>query len=93
MATEIGCRLPDILGALAGTRAGAAVAMRPGEVAERAWAAFHPEEANDLDDTLGPPELDWESAGPAAAKDMWDRYRHNSGLSVSWVMEGAPRGS
>jgi hypothetical protein len=93
MATEIGSQLPDILGALAGTGAGAAIAMRPGGVAERAWAAFHPGEANDLDDASGLLELDWESAGPAAAKEMWDRYRHDSGVSVSWVMEGAPRGS
>lgn len=93
MATEIGTQLPDILGALAGTGAGAATAMRPSEVAETAWAAFHPEEAADLDDAQGHIELDWESVGPTAAHELWDRYKHDSGISVSWVMEGAPRGS
>lgn len=93
MATEIGTQLPDIIGALAGTGAGAAAAMRPTEVAETAWAAFHPQEASDLDDTQGAMELDWESAGPAAAQELWDRYKHDSGVSVSWVMEGAPRGA
>jgi hypothetical protein len=93
MATEIGTQLPDIIAALAGTGAGAAAAMRPGEVAATAWAAFHPEEAADLDDAHGHIELDWESIGPSAAQELWDRYRHDSGLSVSWVMEGAPRGS
>ena len=53
MAVEIGTQLPDIIGALAGTGAGAAVAMRPNEVAELAWAAFHPEEAADLHDGRG----------------------------------------
>jgi hypothetical protein len=93
MATEIGTQLPDIIGALAGTGAGAAVAMRPSEVAETAWAAFHPEEANDLDGAHGLIELDWESAGPASAQELWDRYKHDSGISVSWLMEGAPRGA
>lgn len=93
MAIEIGTQLPDIVGALAGTGAGAAVAMRPSEVAELVWAAFHPEEASDLDDAQGQPELDWESVGPSAARELWDRYQHDSGVSVSWVMEGAPRGS
>ena len=98
MATEIGAQLPDIVGALSGTGAGAAVAMRPAEVAQLAWAAFHPEEAGDLDDVdhAGGEELvdlDWESAGPAAAEELWDRYKHDSGISVSFVMEAAPRGS
>jgi peptidoglycan DL-endopeptidase CwlO len=93
-----GSQLPDIVGALSGTGAGAAVAMRPAEVAQLAWAAFHPEEAGDLDDVdhAGSEELvdlDWESAGPAAAEELWDRYKHDSGISVSFVMEAAPRGS
>ncbi|SOD72929.1 hypothetical protein SAMN05892883_2243 [Jatrophihabitans sp. GAS493] len=93
MATEIGTQLPDIIGALAGTGAGAASAMTPSQVAETAWAAFHPAEAGDLDDAPGELELDWESAGPSSAQELWDRYRHDSGISVSWVMEGAPRGA
>lgn len=93
MAIEIGTQLPDIIGALAGTGAGAATAMRPSDVAETAWAAFHPDEAADLDDAQGHVELDWESVGPSAASELWDRYKHDSGISVSWVMEGAPRGS
>jgi hypothetical protein len=99
MATEIGTQLPDIVGALNGTGAGAAVAMRPAEVAQLAWAAFHPEEAGDLDDLAGSEDLvddagmDWESAGPMSAEELWDRYKHDSGVSVSFVMEAAPRGS
>ena len=99
MATEIGSQLPDIVGALSGTGAGGAEAMRPAEVAQLAWAAFHPQEAGDLDDldhAAGGEELvdlEWESAGPAAAEELWDRYKHDSGISVSFVMDAAPPGS
>lgn len=93
MATEIGTQLPDIVAALSGTGAGAARAMTAAQVAETAWAAFHPAEAEDLDDAPPDLALDWESAGPAAAQELWDRYKHDSGISVSWVMEGAPRGA
>lgn len=93
MATEIGTQLPDIIGGLAGTGAGAAVAMTADEVCETTWAAFHPDEASELDPNHGLTELDWSSAGPTSANDNWDHYRHDSGISVSWLMEGAPRGT
>lgn len=99
MATEIGTQLPDIVAALAGTGAGAASVMRPDEVAHTSWAAFHPDEAADVGDadrrltTPGELGLGWESVGPTSAQELWDRYRHDSGISVSWLMEGAPRGS
>lgn len=98
MATEIGTQLPDIVAALNGTGAGAATAMRPAEVTQLAWAAFHPDEAGDLDDLdrAGTDELvdlEWESAGPVSAEELWDRYKHDSGVSVSFLMEAAPRGS
>lgn len=93
MAVEIGTQLPDILAGLAGTGAGAAAAMSAEQVAETAWAAFHPAEAGELDDAREPAGLDWASIGPAAARERWDRYQHDSGISVSWLMEGAPRGA
>ncbi len=93
MATEIGTQLPDIVASLAGTGAGAATPMTANELAETAWAAFHPEEAADLDGARDMVDMEWASAGPTAAKELWDRYHHDSGISVSWVMEGAPRGA
>jgi hypothetical protein len=35
--------------------------------------------------------LDWADAGPVAAREHWDRYRHDSGISVSWALREAPR--
>jgi hypothetical protein len=102
MALEIGTQLPEILAGLAGTGAGAARAMTAAQVAESTWTAFHPAEAAELDThhtTRSGSQgndldvLDWGSVGPAAARERWDRYQHDSGTSMSWLMEGAPRGA
>jgi hypothetical protein len=93
MAVEIGTQLPEILAALAGTGAGSARAMTTRQLAATVWAAFHPAEASEQDLGSLPEELDWGSVGPAAGRERWDRYVHDSGTSVSWLMEGAPRGA
>jgi hypothetical protein len=93
MAVELGTQLPDMLASLAGTGAGAARALSADQLAATAWAAFHPAEAAEVDDTAQLEELDWGSVGPAAARERWDRYLHDSGISVSWLMDSAPRGA
>ena len=35
--------------------------------------------------------LDWDTAGPVAAEETVDHYRHDSGVSVSWAWHEAPR--
>jgi hypothetical protein len=35
--------------------------------------------------------LDWDTAGPVAAEEHYDHYRHDSGRSVSWAWHEAPR--
>jgi len=35
--------------------------------------------------------LRWADAGPVAAVESWDTYRHDGGLSTSWVWREAPR--
>ena len=35
--------------------------------------------------------LGWGDAGPVGAEELWDRYRHDSGVSVSWAWHDAPR--
>ena len=35
--------------------------------------------------------LTWGEAGPIAAEERWDRYEHDSGTSVSWIWQEAPR--
>ena len=36
-------------------------------------------------------QLNWASAGPAGAQEHWDRYQHDSGISVSYAWREAPR--
>lgn len=38
------------------------------------------------------PPLSWDDVGPLAHDAGWEWYRHDSGLSKSWVMSVAPRG-
>lgn len=38
------------------------------------------------------PALSWNDVGPIACNAGWEWYRHDSGLSKSWVMSVAPRG-
>ncbi len=35
--------------------------------------------------------LEWADAVPVAAREEWDHYRHDSGVSVSWALREAPR--
>jgi hypothetical protein len=35
--------------------------------------------------------LDWDTAGPLTAEEHFDRYVHDSGVSVSWAWHEAPR--
>ena len=35
--------------------------------------------------------LEWADAVPVAAREEWDLYRHESGVSVSWALREAPR--
>jgi hypothetical protein len=58
--------------------------------------AYDPASRGDLSRALGGGEggadlLTWGDAGPVAAQESWDRYRHDSGLSVSWAWREAPR--
>jgi hypothetical protein len=36
-------------------------------------------------------DLGWHEAGPVAAEDRWDCYRHDDVWSASWVLREAPR--
>lgn len=35
--------------------------------------------------------LRWSEAGPVRAEELWDRWRHDSGITVSWALAEAPR--
>ncbi|SDG76664.1 SCO6880 family protein [Pseudonocardia oroxyli] len=87
---DAGRGLPAIEQGLAG--AGVAVLGRgsTGWLTHRVRAAFDPAVRRDLagDEAL---IARWADAGPIAASESWDDYRHDSGLSVTWGMREAPR--
>jgi hypothetical protein len=70
------CRAADIAGIV---RAAYDPALR-GEIRRVAAGA-----------SAGEQRLSWTGAGPGGADELWDRYRHDSGVSVSWAWREAPR--
>lgn len=65
------------------------------ELAAIVRTAFDPASRGEVDRIAsnGDPDgmLTWADAGPVAAEESWDRYRHDSGLSVTWAWREAPR--
>ncbi len=91
MAREIGARLPGLTRSLAMTGAGTARAMTAQQLAEAVRVAYDPAAQALLDAAHGE-TLDWNDSGPAATQEHWDRYIHDSGVSITWGMSEAPRG-
>ncbi|MGB6162257.1 MAG: SCO6880 family protein [Pseudonocardiaceae bacterium] len=92
---EIGHRLPALAEGLARTGAGAAVPMSAQAIAEMVRVAYDPMCGRDVDAVheAGDTGISWDDAGPVAAQEFWACLRHDSGLSVTWAMEEAPRGA
>lgn len=95
IAIEIGNRLPGLAEGLARTGAGAAVPMTAAALAEMARVAYDPGCATDIDAARGDGDtgISWDDAGPIASQEFWGALRHDSGMSVTWAMEEAPRGT
>ena len=91
-AVEVGQRLPGIENQLAAC--GVAVLGRAGTgwLTGRIRAAFDPHARpvvpGEPDDRQA---LAWTEAGPVAASERWEHYRHEGGLSVTWGLREAPR--
>jgi hypothetical protein len=90
MVREIGTRLPGLTSGLAMTGAGSARPMTADQLVRAVKVAFD----EDASLSLGAQpdaELSWDDAGPSAAQEFWDRYTHDSGVSITWGMYEAPR--
>ena len=89
-AVEVGQRLPAIENHLAGCGVAVLGRASTGWLTERIRAAFDPHARPDLAraDDVG---LAWADAGPVAARERWEHYRHEGGLSVTWGLREAPR--
>jgi hypothetical protein len=96
MGRELASRLPGLTQTLSATGAGATRPLSAQELCEVIRVAYDPAAARLIDDANAagePPELYWPEVGPTAHQANWDTYRHDSALSVTWMMSGAPRGN
>lgn len=96
MGRELASRLPGITQGLTATGAGTSRPLSAQQVCEVIRVAYDPAAARLIDEANAagePPELYWPEVGPTAHQAGWDTYRHDSALSVTWMMSGAPRGN
>ncbi|MGW0251107.1 SCO6880 family protein [Nocardia goodfellowii] len=93
-AREIGQRLQGVLSQLA--RAGLpATPLQAWEVIGLVRSRYDLAAQRDIE-AAGPALTEtqtWDKAGPIAHKDRWDHYLHDGARSVTWEMDGAPRGA
>ncbi|MEU7314825.1 SCO6880 family protein [Streptomyces sp. NPDC007083] len=94
MAVHIGTRLPGLTAGLSMTGAGTAVPMTATELAEAVRVAYDPTVAQLVEEAraAGGTGLTWDEAGPTAAQEEWDHYRHDGVHSITWAMTEAPQG-
>jgi len=96
MGRELASRLPGITQGLAATGAGTSRPLNAQQLCEVIRIAYDPAAARLIDEANAagePPELYWPEVGPTAHQANWDSYRHDSAVSVTWMMSGAPRGN
>lgn len=95
MGRDLASRLPALSQSLHATGAGAARPVTAAELCEVVRIAYDPQAARLLDAARAAgetPRLRWDEVGPSAAEEHYDHYRHDSAVSVTWAMSGAPRG-
>lgn len=95
MGVLLGTRLPSLVQALAMTGAGDVRPMQPAEVAEYVRVAYDPTSGDAMAQAHAvdqPADVQWDNAGPTAAVESWDAYRHDQVWSTTWQMVSAPTG-
>jgi hypothetical protein len=89
-------RVPGLAASLArATGAGAAAPMSPAAVVALVRCAYDPGAAGLFDAAAAAGighGLSWANAGPVAADEAWDHYRHDAAFSVTYKMAAAPAG-
>ena len=94
-ARDIGGRLTGITQQLKAAGAGAVHLMGAHELARFIRTAYDPAAADLFDraSSMGEEvQIGWEDAGPIGAQAEWDFYRHDSGVSRTWVVSQPPQG-
>ncbi|MET8454309.1 SCO6880 family protein [Streptomyces sp. NPDC005209] len=94
--TELSIRIPGLLSGLVAAGGGAAYPLSAERIAEVVRVAYDPAVAADVLNARaqdGGTGLEWDDAGPAAAVETVSSYQHDSGVSRTWMLTLAPRGT
>jgi hypothetical protein len=94
--TELAIRIPGLLSGLVAAGGGAAYPLSSERIAEVVRVAYDPAVAADVLNARalnGGTGLEWNDAGPAAAVETVNAYQHDSGVSRTWMLTLAPRGT
>lgn len=93
---EIGTRLPGLARTLAVTGTGEGRPLTVSQLSAQVRAWYDPGVALALAEAEAlaqDPGITWDEAGPVAAQETWDTYRHDSGLSRVFELTQPPRGT
>ncbi|MER8069088.1 SCO6880 family protein [Streptomyces sp. NPDC094034] len=94
--TDLAIRIPGLLSGLMAAGGGPAAPLSAERVAEVVRVAYDPAVAGDVLDAraqYGGTGLDWDDAGPTATVETANSYQHDSGVSRTWLLTLAPRGT
>ncbi|MFF2848454.1 SCO6880 family protein [Streptomyces sp. NPDC058001] len=94
--TDLAIRIPGLLSGLVAAGGGAAYPLSAERIAEVVRVAYDPAVAADVLNARaqhGGTGLEWDDAGPAAAVESVRSYQHDSGVSRTWMLTLAPRGT
>jgi hypothetical protein len=94
--TDLALRLHGLLSGLVGAGGGSAEPLSAERIAEVVRVAYDPAVAADVLDVRaqhGGTGLEWSDAGPSASLETVNAYQHDSGVSRSWLLTLAPRGT
>jgi hypothetical protein len=94
--SDLAIRIPGLLSGLIGAGGGTASALTAEEIAETVRVAYDPAVAPEVLQARaehGGTGLEWDDCGPAAAIEKIDSYQHDSGVSRTWMLTLAPRGT
>ncbi|GAA2607765.1 SCO6880 family protein [Streptomyces axinellae] len=94
--TELATRIPGLLSGLVGAGGGVAYPLSAERIAEVVRVAYDPAVAGEVLNARaqnGGTGLEWEDAGPAATVEDVGSYQHDSGVSRTWMLTLAPRGT
>ncbi|MEV0036452.1 SCO6880 family protein [Streptomyces sp. NPDC050804] len=94
--TDLAIRIPGLLAGLVGAGGGSAAPLSAERIAEVTRVAYDPAVAPDVLNARaaeGGTGLEWDDAGPAATTETVGAYHHDSGVSRTWLLTLAPRGT